>query len=383
MKTLSTLSVLLLTGSLAQAQLVINSANFNSAVSNQALINLTSNINAPATGANKTWDYHSAPQSGQATEVYSPNNTSYFPNSNCKQDVVMPLSVLNIPATLFETASSAGFSYDGMHIDRLSISLEPYTGDPNDSLIVLDQDAMTNGDNWKIKTPVNFNTSSTRNYDMVLKFKITLIGFGLNNADMEYRIYSEEKDTVSGWGNVILPVNGSNPSIPYQALLVQRANTQTDSFFVNGVPAPSSLLGPFNLTQGQTYKSYSSYLFGPSYKELAYVNHGADDNYAAIEEAHVDGSGIISGLRPVDVATSFALYPNPAVGNTLTLETAQHACTGATLTDFSGRAITSFQLNGKDSKHTLQLPAGLAAGIYLLQLTDNGTPLGTRSFVKP
>ncbi len=383
MKTLSALSAALLVGSMAQAQLVINSTNFNSAISSHNQLKLTSNINPPATGANKTWNYGAAATAGSVTEVYSANNTTNYTNANCMQEVVMGLSVLSLPATVYEQVDGNGFAYKGIHMDRLAISLEPYTSNPNDSLIVLDQNADIIGDDWKIKTPLSFNGTSTHNYNTTLKFKITLTTFGLIDVDMEYRSYVEEEDNVAGWGNVILPV-GSGASIPYQALLLHRATTQTDSFYVGGTPAPPALLSAFLLTQGQTSKSYSTYLFGPSYKELAYINHGADDNYAAIEDAHVDGNGqLATGLSNTEAAQAFSLYPNPVVNNNITLVTPQRFCNTATLTDFGGRTIATYNLNNQNTQHNIALPNGLAAGMYLLQLSDNGKAIGTRSFVKP
>ncbi len=85
--------------------------------------------------------------------------------------------------------------------------------------------------------------------------------------------------------------------------------------------------------------------------------------------------GHVAALNGINV------YPNPFTGN-ITL-TGLHASVEyqLTLTDIQGRELEQYQLTGTGAANTLQLPATLASGVYMLQLS-NGDATETVKLVK-
>ncbi len=131
-------------------------------------------------------------------------------------------------------------------------------------------------------------------------------------------------------------------------------------------PPIATTIGPLN-ADGQLAVLNGSLAFAASYNSIG-------------NELWFFGP-VTTAINPVKVLNGISVYPNPF--------TSQISLTGLqngveyhlTLTDIQGRELENYQLTGTGATNTLNLPATLASGMYLLQLS-NGDAAETVKMVK-
>ncbi|MGH1383480.1 T9SS type A sorting domain-containing protein [Kordia sp.] len=79
------------------------------------------------------------------------------------------------------------------------------------------------------------------------------------------------------------------------------------------------------------------------------------------------------------LSNSFAVYPNPSNGN-ITIRNSGIALQNVTITDLSGRTISSKEMNGVTSNVDLSLK--LTTGIYLMKLSSNDASTTKKLIIK-
>jgi hypothetical protein len=172
--------------------------------------------------------------------------------------------------------------------------------------------------------------------------------------------------------------------------LIESIIVETDSVFLNGAPAPSTLLGAFGLSQGaQT----TTRLF------LFYPQNGGRNPIATYE---VDGSGAITFFtyRPIEVSKVLSrqvyavkaleqrLYPNPVAQNSwVNIELDEDFAGELSLTcsDLSSRVVSREFLNiNAGDRLVSKIKAHWKPGVYLISMNDSsGKLLGqTKLIVK-
>jgi hypothetical protein len=106
----------------------------------------------------------------------------------------------------------------------------------------------------------------------------------------------------------------TGPSLAYDVLMFKRMVLQTDSFYMNGSPAPPALLMGFGVTQGQS-KVDNRYMFWRENARypLLMVNFGTD-NFTTASSIYFDGTAVADPISVLEInqMTDQSLYPNPA-----------------------------------------------------------------------
>lgn len=111
----------------------------------------------------------------------------------------------------------------------------------------------------------------------------------------------------------------------------------------------------------------------------ARTNSTVDAAYAAAVTAIPSALNIMVLSNDAFLSNSFAIYPNPSNGN-ITIRNSGVALQNVTITDLSGRTISSNEMNGVTSNVDLSLK--LTTGIYLMKLSSNDASTTKKLIIK-
>jgi hypothetical protein len=122
-------------------------------------------------------------------------------------------------------------------------------------------------------------------------------------------------------------------------------------------------------TRTYTYRDQAVQGLTQAFYRLRQTTTAADARYSTVAAVTLVGSPLAT-TAPAQKA--LAVFPNPASDQvTVQLPTAASNSAQVVLTDLSGRTVLTQPLGG-GTKATVNLPASLTTGIYLLQVQDAG-----------
>ncbi|RTQ51567.1 hypothetical protein EJV47_07140 [Hymenobacter gummosus] len=339
----------------------------------------TAGVSSPTTGAGQSWDYRTLTPSGSA---YTTLNLSVPPNSGitgaqwtrAKQAV---FGTIAYAYTGYYALAGTGRLSLGRTVTRQALSIAQRTGGANDSLVINRQTALYgSGPGGIVDFPLPFTAGgrSQSAFRFGVAGTITAAAAGLSRAPFRIVQRYTYVDSVAGWGTVRIPVAGrptGSDALP--ALLVRSRVVRQDSVYLNGQPAPATLLAAFGITQGAVTVTYYDHfwrtgasqplleLFYPTRQYTApnYVDYSTESNVLAVQASSA-------------LAAQWQAWPNPlAAGQPLRL-----ALPGAqptqpvqlTVADALGRAVLQEQLPLLGGGATLPATATqqLPAGVYTL-----------------
>jgi len=352
----------------SRGQITINEANMPFGPQLYAAVSTDlSSFIIPAQGTNQTWNYGSSPM----INVYFWDN-------------VAPQSLLIPGATFADTSVTAEFltntvyytdkyfTQDASAIKMLGTvtkkqeyNISSMTGGANDSCKFPAQHWIFNNPYKVIEYPATMSSKWTSNYTDRVDFILNIPGYMVNNAPC-YRVsHITASDTVVAWGTMSVPTL-LGPSMPYDALMVKRNVVAVDSFYMNGSPASSLLLGAFGLSQGMQ-RVNNKYVFWRENSSLpiAQINFGAN-NFTTPTSVLFAGDASV-GIEDQSEHTEILIYPNPA-SEFLYINGSVNS--DIRIFDIRGNIVYS-SLSNKEN-HIVSL-SGFSNGTYIIKVSDKNT----------
>jgi hypothetical protein len=376
----------------AQTPLVLNQSNlhFTTPQTIQPTVADTTGVPEPQAGTNVDWDYSGLTPTSSITYSYIVNTDANFPNTalidtNIFRTVALGKGYYYNSVLVYD---GDGFSEDGIIINEQKYGLGNVTTIPTDSFNVPAQSIMFSSPRTIVDFPATFNSAWTSNLHYDVHVNLTAAPFGLNDTDFVQRSYITQEDTVVGWGQVTLPATGG-PSIPYDALMVQRTTTTVDSFFFATTPVDSSMLATFGLAQGQQFTNYREmfYRAGFPYILLSF-SFGNDATFTNTRSIFYDRDlTTFTGLQTTAGINNVSVYPNPLTGSNLTFSFGAQQAAQGTIEVFNavGAKVLAEKMDITTGINQQQVTfaTDLSNGVYLYRIADNtGNTLFSGRFVK-
>jgi len=276
------------------------------------------------------------------------------------------------------SASANGIVQHGESIERQAISLKGLSGGMNDSLVFMKQDIMFTGESFEIKYPATMSSMWVAAPKFNTDFSLTIAAYGLNKAPGQRRSMRGDNYSVVGWGKMKVKNKNGMATEYIDVLQVKLERTITDSFYINGSPAPPALLMAFGLTQGQVARTYEMlFLRVGEYRPLVKIAY-TNSTYTKITyaEVHKQRLGALSGIGNI-ASTSLDVYPNPVTGHSFSIkgDNLYGKKLIFTLCNTMGQVVTTAEV---PTNGIVNLSETIPSGIYHLQLNDGNNIIGNK-----
>lgn len=364
----------------AQAQITLNQSSFAGWIPDDQSIRDNQPTTA-AIGANTTWDYASLGSTGTTQYGYYPAADQDFTTATFGSDIQYKFSALGYVSYAYGAVTANGIQRFGEKLQRQAIPIGTLTGNANDSLVFLQQTVVYTSPRNLLSLPATMNSTGSSNYSFSTAFELTATPFGLNDAPCVRRTYVKINDTVKGWGKMRVLDMVDDTSGYMNVLAVQSHVENTDSFFLNGNPAPPSMLAAFGLTQGMITKAYRIRWFRAGEVESLMLATYTDGTYTtqSANESHMDRLATPTKVSELVAVSNMVLYPNPVVNGTINLSM-DNVLPGVPCTyelyNVAGQkmATNTMYVNGGNASIKVD---GTATGIHYLRVYQQGQLLAT------
>ncbi|MCC2547457.1 T9SS type A sorting domain-containing protein [Hymenobacter sp. BT175] len=397
-KTITLLSLLALAvPALAQSPITLTQATFPasaSTVERYQNASLPAGLGAPAMGSNQSWDYRALMPSGSA---YNQLNLSVppspsFAGAQWTRANTSTIGNMAYVFTTYFTLAPTGRMALGRGIIRQPYSIATRTGGANDSIVINRQTVPYGGAGGiaDFPLPLTAGSRSLQTYRFGVTGTITVAAAGLNRAPFRIVQRYIYVDSVAGWGTLRIPFAGrAAGSDPLPVLMVRSRTIRQDSLYLNGSPAPASLLAALNLTQGSFTSFYLDHFWrtgsAQPLLELYYPNRQYASPFSAAYSTENDL--LLATQATSALAAGWKAWPNPlGQGEDLQLALPRAADQPAQLTlrDALGRTILSQALQLQNGSGTLPAAAtqALRPGLYTLTV-QQGSHQATFKLLRP
>lgn len=300
---------------ISQAQITLNQSNTSFTPGNIIAVEAgVTGFTLPTIGANQLWNYSGLVAGNIITDQYVAFPNSNFPNATYADTTN---SATFIPNWYYYYNSYIQTSASGANSLGYTVKDQRYgvtmLGNPNDSCNFPAQVCVYSSPSYIMPFPSTMNTSWQTSVRSFVNFNLTLNSYSLINVPCQKVTNTLRKDTVISWGKMRVPTL-TGPSLAYDVLMFKRMVLQTDSFYMNGSPAPPALLMGFGVTQGQS-KVDNRYMFWRENARypLLMVNFGTD-NFTTASSIYFDGTAVADPISVLEInqMTDQSFYPNPA-----------------------------------------------------------------------
>ena len=287
--TSSFIIILLCVASLnAHSQITLNYSNFlvqpSATYSFQGAV--TKGVAVPSAGADQTWDYRNLMNNSfYSIREFIPETNAAFPNSR-RQIVASDYRFFaGFSTTIYqhESSSNSALKFIGATTNRTAYSLAFKTGVSTDSLILLSQNIFYGGSKIAIPYPCTYQSTWVLGEYIVYNMQISLASEKLDHASFTFVSSTLNNRSIIGWGRMRVPV--ATNYIPCLMMKIQR--TETDSFYVNGLPADTAVLNVLDVMQGQVSHIYQ-YSFRRKGIEQDLMIFTMDSSYNKIQKIIYD-----------------------------------------------------------------------------------------------
>ncbi|NCX96172.1 MAG: T9SS C-terminal target domain-containing protein [Chitinophagia bacterium] len=333
----------------------------------------------PTAGTSAVWDY-GIYGGALSANTYNPETDVFF--TSVGVDVNVDGNKSLSPTFGYTTVNELDFNATavqkkGMVVPAQSYDLSAITGSTSDTLSFPLQKMLLTTPKTLINFPCTFNASWTSNTRSSVNFYITYTAGGLTNTPGKHVYYTWRKDTIVGWGKARV-YTPSGASRPIDVLMGKISEYSTDSFYLNGSPAPTALLTTFGVTQGQhTDSAYkiNFYRKGHFNYLLSFVYYAdysfttSEDVFAATDSIVVDNIQNVAHSQ----AYTTVLFPNPCTGNELSVFISNNSVIPQqyVIYDGTGKIVQKGNIASAGNTYTLPLADSLPAGAYMVYITDN------------
>jgi hypothetical protein len=379
MKYTITLFGLLLLSFMSLAQITIKSTDVPvpTATFNFDDISLT-NPSAPTAGPNQNWNYSSYFGNNPFTIDYFAETDPFYTATGI--DVYVQ-GFKNLTPNLGYVVyneydfNSNGVFDSGLNVPYQAYSLAAFTGNNADSLVFPLQDYLVNSPRVLMHFPFTANSSWKSSSPRISNFNLTLTALGFTHVPGQHRYNLVRNDSIVGWGKLSV-YTPTGPSIRYDVLMDKIEQYATDSFFLNGVPAPALFLNSFGVTQGQhtgDQYSYNFYRKG-TYAYLMRIFYASDKTYTTINAAYENSDDLLTGVNNASaISYSSLVFPNPSNGGEINIKLIGKNISTATYTiaDLSGRTVQQGLVTMQGGGlMQVRLNSQLANGNYFIMVND-------------
>ncbi len=390
MKKISTLFALLPFASVAFGQAItINSTDMPVPTAAYNLLDITtSTAPNPTVGTNVLWNYGG--YSGTATtNTYVAETDTFFTNAGV--DVYLLNSKTLTPGFYYNYYSEIDFNSSnvkeaGYDVLAQAYGLGTFTGTATDTLYFPAQRAIMSAQRTYVKFPFTANSAWSTVSRKAINFNLTAATY--SNTPGQHVFYFHRNDTVVGWGKVRV-YTASGPSMMYDVLMDKISQYAVDSFYLSGAPAPSTILGAFHVSQGQTTDTtyrYNFYKKG-SYNYLMSFFYGTDPTFSNPSGKFILTDGIVTSNAGVnnlnDGNYSTVLFPNPSNGSEINLmfTDASLAPTTYMIADITGKTVLAGNVTIHNGIVNIPFNGKLVNGNYIVNIfNDKNKNIATEQF---
>jgi hypothetical protein len=252
-----------------------------------------------------------------------------------------------------------------------------------DSIIFPQQTNLYSSAYNKLVFPATYNSSWSSSLHTSTTFVITYSNV-YNHTSCTYKSYITEKDSVIGYGKVIVKTASNKMSDFIPVIEVRVRYHQADSFFSGtNTLFDQNTLTSFNLAQGQTTDAYD-YKFYRSGETTPLVDvFFADSTYSyqGITHTYAHTQRVANvGVQQYNADGGVSIYPNPVTSRAFTIQIPD-TYTGKLsyrILNIEGREMAASNM-AHPGKVPVQLPATAIPGTYYMQVYNNGKQVCVRS----
>jgi len=272
---------------------------------------------------------------------------------------------------------------NGEHVDRAAYSLGTLDFVPTDTLAINGQDITFSAPRTRIAFTANNQSTWSSTYKFDFGFTLTLSPLSLSNAAGIVRAYVAVKDTVIGYGKVRVQDKNGNGSAYMDVLQIDEYTTTVDSFFINGSLASPTLLGLFQVSQGQASRNKEQFYFRAG--ELTPLADVTFDSSNTPTSAKTQSARVAETFIPeTQLTRTINVYPNPVTNHTIMISgaPANYGNWNYEVENTIGQVVTkgTLQLSSNQSHTAIDLNNSIVPGTYFLHLY-NGTAQTVRTVV--
>ncbi|WP_276135227.1 T9SS type A sorting domain-containing protein [Polluticoccus soli] len=395
MKKLYAFAIAMLGAGAAFAQITLTQSSYSSAVIGSdtfADAQLPVPQLAPGSAAQE-WDFTGVQYSN--TRYYSEQlqgtnsnlpGASWYSSRNTKMGA---LDSLRLKTNRWSGITATGFMRIGETTERYAIGLGQF-GAPfiaSDSLVILAQDAPYSQPYPLIKFPATYNSSWQSTWSLTVNMELTFQAQSLTSAPFQYKSTTDYNFSVPGFGKASVILYDGSMTDFVDVLLERISGVTTDSFFLNGSPAPAPVLGALQLTQNKITNSYFAELFRPQeINALVLYTYGNDATYTNVSTAqiHILRIPFRTSVQSVSADGKMVLYPNP-VGNSRAINVKLASTANGNyrykLSQITGAVSGEGTVLANGSNELqINLPSTLANGVYWLTLSNDKGEVATAPF---
>lgn len=343
-------------------------------------ISVPSALGVPTAGANQVFDYSNRFHSSTVdTYILTPQSLSTITEAthadlNFSDDISGTTALTYYDQLL--KIDTAGVALVGWRVEPLIMSLAAITGSAADSLVIKEQFVRFSTPIFIQRFPMTAGRliNSGDNTQLEYSGTISVAAFGLNKAPFVRRLIQSQRDSVIGWG-VLKRTNllQNNLLVTDSILLTQRTVTLRDSFFLNGAPAPQTLLSALGATQGRVV----SFARTNSYKQnrpfsIFTVRYNPSAPTVATSALYEWAAPVVSSTREALPEAKWSFFPNPVTNHTININYTSLKPVNMTVVDMLGRTVQQSILpeNAYDAPVTVPLNSTLARGTYIMHLQN-------------
>ncbi len=325
-------------------------------------------IAAPLPSVNQSWNYGSYVVAGSSAFQFLNVREDYFPGANMRREGAADYIKGNfIPYDVYYNLDADGFKEMGRHYFEFGLDLEYVSGTPGDSLYIPEQNvSATPQPAYQLRYPQTY--TDQYNYDVTYSVEgmVTFSLAGYDHLPFVKKTTEMYEVTAAGWGTAVVPAPGGvSEALP--ALLQRVKITVTDSFFVDGQPAPAPLLAFFGLPSGAAVTFSHTYLYhGRSFMPLLHFQHN-DGDFGPVDNLYLIYDEL--GTTGVDEVAADPVMPFPNPCTDWLFVPVTEAGTFIKLYDLNGREIVS-RYFPQAGLAELYIPSEIKSGLYLLQISD-------------
>jgi len=318
-------SLFLMSGSFAQTALVLDETTVPSTPDSVTYAQASVASVQPATkGAAQAWDFSSLQETpSPSTVTLRAANSPNFPNADLTllvfESIVGGSSIKYYLMYEIDSASNRIVGYD-IHEQRYGLQgIVPFA-QPTDSFIVPEQHVIYSPPQVVHDFPATEGSSWKSNIVRTYNGYLTFAALSFNNVLVTKVVHESRTDTVAGWGKLRIPHASGGPSIDYDVLMIQRARTIVDSFYLNNIPADSATLALFQLQQGQSSSNYRTFFYrGYQHQPMMYY-FSSDATFSNVISLvyDKDTDPLNTGLEKINHSLlSINIFPNPVLDNAI------------------------------------------------------------------
>ncbi len=364
-----------LTSAIGQTPITLTQANYP--VFTDFVQRQPASIANPTIIPNNSWDYSTANGTASTNPYYAetdPFFTSVGIDSWTNGFVNMTPSLGYNVAWEFDNNVN-GVDEAGIYVYAQAYDLAGLTGSINDSIFYPLQAYIFSSPRRILKFPCTFNDNWSSVSRREVNFVMNVPAFGLNYAPAKHIFTVTKQDTIKTWGKMRL-YTATGPSIYYDVIMNKIKQTTVDSFYLGGSPAPAALLSGFGVSQGQTTVSNRYIFYRENYSTpMAVFNYGTN-NYTTpisvfLEAANLQTQG--TGVEEAQLTHAALFFPNPTNSGLINVQFVglNVPQVNYAVMDMQGKVVQTGSTNMSEGSISIALNAGLANGMYHVQINDN------------